>query len=56
MDWITGNVYGSSMDGKVFVCSTTTPGTFPCSVVLSGLTNLEGIAVDLNAGWVAKLF
>ena len=55
VDWITGNVYGSTLDGKVLVCSTTIPGTFPCAVVLSGLTNLERIALDPNAGWVLKL-
>ena len=45
-DWITGNLYGVSQNGIVFVCNTTRNEQIDCEVLLSGLGDLYAIALN----------
>ena len=50
-DWITGNVYGVTLNGVVFVCDPTrTTASSSCVGVLTGQVKLEGVAVNPVAG------
>ena len=51
MDWITGNLYGVSENGHVFVCETFESGMLSCENLVTGQGNVQGIALDPNNGY-----
>ena len=53
-DWITGNLYGVSRNGIVFVCNTSSSELLDCEVLLSGQGDLIGIALNPIEGYDPK--
>ena len=49
-DWIVGNLYAATSDGNILVCDAKTLLTSVCSKVISGQTDVEGIAVSPEQG------
>ena len=49
-DWITGNLYGVSWAGVVFVCRARVQGFMKCTELLKDQGKLRGISLGPNEG------
>ena len=49
-DWISGNIYVATYDGKILACGDGAKRTFSCFTILDGQSNAEGIALDPTKG------
>ena len=56
LDWVTGNLFGATRNGYIFVCKSTegVVGSWMCRTLLSDQGGLQGIAVNPNAGYASN--
>ena len=50
VDFMTGNLYGASRGGYIFVCNTAITGPLNCTTILNSHDAIQGIALSPNDG------